>query len=59
VIKRIGPGVTKRRENYMINRPQEKAYREFSQLAYSNDTLDPKTTHLVKIATAMSIGCYP
>ena len=43
----------------MITGQREKAYREFAQSAYSNEALDSKTTHLVQLATAMSIGCYP
>ncbi len=43
----------------MIIEQQEKAYREFAQSAFSNEVLGPKTTYLIQLATAMSIGCYP
>ncbi|MEW6352295.1 MAG: hypothetical protein AB1646_24860 [Thermodesulfobacteriota bacterium] len=43
----------------MISEAQAEAFRLFSQSAYSGEVLDSKTTHLVKLAAAMSIGCYP
>jgi alkylhydroperoxidase/carboxymuconolactone decarboxylase family protein YurZ len=43
----------------MISESQEKAYREFASHAYAPDVLDAKTVHLVKLAAAMAIGCYP
>jgi len=43
----------------MLSKEQNDAYRTFYQSARQNPTLDPKTTLLVHMATAMAIGCYP
>jgi len=43
----------------MLSKEQNDAYRTFYQSARHNPTLDPKTTLLVHVATAMAIGCYP
>lgn len=35
------------------------AYRAFYDSARNNDILDPKTTLLLHLASAMARGCYP
>ncbi len=43
----------------MLPEKQKKTYREFYDSARYNETLDPKTTLLIHMASAMAIGCYP
>lgn len=43
----------------MLPSAQEKAYREFYNSARYNKILDPKTTLMIHLATAMAVGCYP
>ena len=43
----------------MLPDEQKKAYSEFYKAARYNKTLDGKTTLLVHLATALSVGCDP
>jgi hypothetical protein len=43
----------------MLPKEQKKAYSAFYDSARNNEILDPKTTLLIHMATAMAIGCYP
>ncbi len=36
-----------------------RAYRNFYDSARNNSVLDPKTTMLIHLGTAMARGCYP
>lgn len=43
----------------MLPRDQEKAFRDFYGSARNNTILEPKTTLMLHLATAMAISCYP
>ena len=43
----------------MLPKEQKKAYTEFYYSARNNAILEPKTTLLVHMASAMALGCYP
>ena len=43
----------------MLTDKQLTAYNDFYDAARYNDILDPKTTLLIHLATAMAVGCYP
>lgn len=43
----------------MLPEKQLKAYNDFYDSARSNDILEPKTTLLIHLASAMAVGCYP
>jgi len=43
----------------MLPTKQNNTYRAFYDSARHNTILDPKTTMLVHLASAMSAGCYP
>jgi hypothetical protein len=43
----------------MLPEKQKKAFSGFYDSARNNEYLDPKTTLLVHLATAMAIGCHP
>ncbi len=43
----------------MLPEPQNEAFNRFYKAARFNDVLDPKTTLLIHLATAMSAACYP
>ena len=38
---------------------QATAYRAFYDSARRNKILEPKTTLMIHLATAMAVGCYP
>jgi hypothetical protein len=38
---------------------QHQAFDAFYESARNNTILEPKTTLLIHIATAMAVGCYP
>ena len=38
---------------------QAAAYRSFYDSARRNEVLEPKTTLMIHLATAMAVGCYP
>ncbi len=43
----------------MLPEKQQQPYQAFSEAARQNNQLDPKTTRLIYLAAAMSMGCYP
>ena len=43
----------------MESKNQQRLYDEFYESARNNRILDPKTTILIHLATAMAVGCYP
>ena len=43
----------------MLTDDQRKQMADFQQSVNAEGTLDEKTAHLVKVAAAMAIGCYP
>jgi hypothetical protein len=47
------------KENTMLPKKQKRAYEDFYNSARGNDTLDPKTTLLIHMASAMAFGCSP
>jgi sigma-B regulation protein RsbU (phosphoserine phosphatase) len=56
----IGPKANdSRKEESMGPEKQIKAFNEFYNTARNNKILDPKTTLLIHMATAMAVGCYP
>ena len=47
------------KEEELLPEKQKAKYREFYDSARYNDILDPKTTLMLHLASAMAIGCYP
>ena len=43
----------------MLPEKQKKAYTDFYNSARYNDTLEPKTTLMIHMASAMALACYP
>ena len=43
----------------MLPEKQLKAYNDFYDSARYNEILEPKTTLMVHLASAMAVGCYP
>jgi len=43
----------------MLPEKQKAKYTEFYDAARYNDILEPKTTLMLHLASAMAIGCYP
>ena len=43
----------------MFPSKQKKAYEDFYNAARYNEILEPKTTLMIHLATAMAVGCYP
>jgi len=43
----------------MLPEKQQQAYTDFYESARKNDILNPKTTLLIHLASAMALGCYP
>ena len=43
----------------MPSEPQDNAFDAFYKTARYNKILDPKTTAMIHLATAMSAGCHP
>lgn len=43
----------------MLPKKQKDAYTEFYDSARKNTILDPKTTLMIHLASAMALGCYP
>ena len=43
----------------MLPEKQGEAFNQFYKSARFNKILDPKTTLLLHLATAMSVACYP
>ena len=48
-----------RKEMTLLPEKQKNNYREFYDSARNNDILEPKTTLMLHMATAMAVGCYP
>ena len=46
-------------EMHLLPQKQKATYRKFYDSARYNDILDPKTTLMLHLASAMAIGCYP
>jgi hypothetical protein len=44
---------------FMLPPKQKQAYDAFYQTARKNEFLDPKTTLLIHLASAMAFACYP
>jgi hypothetical protein len=47
------------KEEGMLPQEQQQAYTDFYESARKNDILNPKTTFLIHLASAMAVGCYP
>jgi hypothetical protein len=43
----------------MLSAKQRKAFDEFYRSARRNDILEPRTTLMLHLATAMAVACYP
>ena len=43
----------------MLPEKQLKAYNDFYDSARNNEILEPKTTLMIHLATAMAVACYP
>jgi hypothetical protein len=43
----------------MLPPKQKKTYADFYDSARHNEILEPKTTLMIHLATAMAVGCYP
>jgi hypothetical protein len=43
----------------MLPKQQREAYKTFYDSARNNDILEPKTTLMIHLASAMALGCYP
>ncbi|ACM20834.1 hypothetical protein Geob_2481 [Geotalea daltonii FRC-32] len=43
----------------MLSEQHQKKYADFYYSARNNDILDPKTTLLIHLGTAMALGCSP
>jgi len=43
----------------MLPEEQLNAYQAFYDSARNNDIIEPKTTLMVQMASAMALGCYP
>jgi sigma-B regulation protein RsbU (phosphoserine phosphatase) len=48
-----------RKEEPMDSKKPIKAFNEFYNMARNNEILDPKTTLLIHMATAIAVACYP
>ena len=47
------------KEEKLLPVKQKVKYREFYDAARYNEILEPKTTLMLHLASAMAIGCYP
>jgi hypothetical protein len=43
----------------MLPKKQHEAYSGFYDAARYNEILEPKTTLMLHLASAMAVGCYP
>jgi len=43
----------------MLPREQKRAFGAFYRSARHNEVLEPKTTLMIHLATAMAVGCVP
>ena len=46
-------------ESTMLPEKQKKSFGNFYDSARYNDTLEPKITLMIHLASAMAVGCYP
>ena len=53
------PANQHRKEKPLLPEKQKNKYRQFYDSARNNDILEPKTTLMLHMATAMAVGCYP
>jgi hypothetical protein len=47
------------KEEIMLSKEQTKLYTDFYDSARYNKVLEPKTTLMIHLASAMALGCYP
>jgi hypothetical protein len=47
------------KEEIMLSKEQTKLYTDFYDSARHNKVLEPKTTLMIHLASAMALGCYP
>ncbi len=43
----------------MMGKDPKKAFVDFYDSARNNNILEPKTTLMIHLASAMALGCYP
>jgi len=43
----------------MFNESQQKVFGDFANGVHADAALDGKTRHMVKLAVAAALGCYP
>jgi alkylhydroperoxidase/carboxymuconolactone decarboxylase family protein YurZ len=43
----------------MLSENQRKIFAEFHKSVEAEGVLDEKTSHMIKLAAAMALGCYP
>jgi alkylhydroperoxidase/carboxymuconolactone decarboxylase family protein YurZ len=43
----------------MLSENQRKIFADFHKSVEAEGVLDEKTSHMIKLAAAMSLGCYP
>lgn len=43
----------------MLSENQQKKFADFHKSVAAEGVLDEKTSHLIKLAAAMALGCYP
>jgi alkylhydroperoxidase/carboxymuconolactone decarboxylase family protein YurZ len=43
----------------MLSESQRKIFADFHESVEAEGNLDKKTSHLIKVAAAMALGCYP
>lgn len=43
----------------MGHTPQSESWQRFYETARHNDVLDPRTTVMLHLASAMALGCHP
>jgi hypothetical protein len=48
-----------KKELRMSVNQQMKPFNDFYDAAFNNDVLEPKTTLMLHLATAMAVGCMP
>jgi len=48
-----------RKEKPMLSENQRKIFADFHISVEAEGILDEKTSHMIKVAAAMALGCYP
>ncbi len=43
----------------MLSENQRKKFADFHNSVQTEGALDEKTSHMIKLAVAMALGCYP